>query len=248
MTHPLLEVVALTAGDVKGAASGGADQLELVARPESGGVTPDLDSIKAFRDASALPMRVRLRLRDDYTSTGGELTRLVGLAQTLLDEGIDGFSFGFVSADLDVDVSLTRALGDALGGAPWTFHRAFDQVLNRVRAYRALLDMRGLDGILTAGSARGMEHGVDDLCKEAEADPAVARRVIAGGGLRPEDVPWLARSGVRAFHVGASVRPGRSPRAYVDAGLVRSWRTLVDDSVAAAVAATVTQSTDGGQR
>lgn len=235
MTRPLLEVVALTPGDVKGASAGGADRLELVTRPEMGGLTPDLDSIKAFRDATDLPLRVRLRLREDYTSTGGELARLIGLAQTLSDEGVNGFTFGFVSPDLEIDVSLTRALGDALGGAPWTFHRAIDQVLNRQRAYRALLELRGLDGILTAGSARGMQFGVDELCREVSADPDVARLVIAGGALRAEDVPWLARSGVRAFHVGGSVRPGRSPKAYVDAALVRSWRTLVDDSVAAAL-------------
>lgn len=235
MVRPLLQVVVLTPGDVKGAISGGADRLEVLTRPDLGGLTPDPPAVAEFREASTVPIRVRLRLREDYGSDGGELTRLIGLAQTLRDEGVDGFTFGFVSPDLEVDVSLTRALGDALGGAPWTFHRAIDQVLDRRRGYQALRDLRGLDSILTAGSARGMEFGVDDLCTEASADPALAALLIAGGALRPEDVPWLARSGVRAFHVGSSVRPGRSSKAYVDAGLVRSWRTLVDDSVAAAL-------------
>lgn len=235
MARPLLQVVALTPGDAAGAAAGGADRLEVLARPDVGGLTPDLDVIRAVRAASTLPIRVRLRLRESYGSDGGELARLVGLAQTLTDEGVDGFSFGFVSPDLEVDVSLTRALGDALGGVPWTFHRAIDHVLNRQHAYRAVRDMRGLDSILTAGSARGMEFGVDDLCRDAAADPELAALLMAGGGLRAEDVPWLARAGVRAFHVGASVRPGRSPKAYVDAPLVRSWRSLVDDSVAAAL-------------
>jgi copper homeostasis protein len=231
--RPLLEVVVLTPGDVRGAIEGGADRLEVLAHPEVGGLTPDPTTVAAFREASTVPIRVRLRLREDYGSDGGELTRLIGLAQTLVDEGVDGFSFGFVSPDLEVDVSLTRALGDSLGGAPWTFHRAIDQVLDRRRGYAALRDLRGLDGILTAGSARGMEFGVDELCREAAADPALAVMLIAGGGLRPEDVPWLARAGVRAFHVGSSVRPGRSVKAYVDAGLVRSWRSLVDDAVVA---------------
>lgn len=235
VTRPLLEVVVLQVGDAAGAAAGGADRLELLAHPEIGGTTPDLDTIRAVRAATDLPLRVRLRLREDYTSTGGELTRLIGLGQTLLDEGIDGFTFGFVAPDLDVDLSLTEALAEGLDRAPWTFHRAIDQVLNRARAYRDLLDLPGLDSILTAGSARGVEFGVDELCREAAADRRVASLVIAGGGLRPEDVPWLARAGVRGFHVGTSVRPGGSAKAYVDAGLVRSWRTLVDDAVAAAL-------------
>lgn len=235
MTRPLLQVVALSAGDAAGAAAGGADRIELLARPEMGGITPEIDVVKAMRAATDLPLRVRLRLRESYGSDGGELTRLIGLAQQMVDIGVDGFSFGFVSPDLGVDVSLTRALADALGGTPWTFHRAFDQVLDRRRGYAYLRDVRGMDGILTAGSARGLEFGVDDLCREAAADPALAAVLIAGGGLRAEDVPWLARAGVRGFHVGSSVRPGRSSKAYVDAGLVRSWRTLVDDSVAAAL-------------
>lgn len=210
------------------------DRLEVLARPEAGGLTPALDTVRAIREASHLPIRVRLRLREDYSSTGGELSRLIGLAHELTDEGVDGFVFGFVSPDLDVDVSLTAALAEGLEGAPWTFHRAIDQVLNRRRAYQALRDLPGLDGILTAGSARGTEFGVDDLCSEA-GDPALAAMIIAGGGLRPEDVPWLARAGIRAFHVGTSVRPGRSGKAYVDAALVRSWRTLIDDAVAASL-------------
>jgi copper homeostasis protein len=235
VTAPLLEVVVQQAGDCAGAEQGGADRLEVLTQPDRGGLTPDLATIAAVRAATDLPVRVRLRLRDDWTSTGGELTRLVGLAVTLRDEGVDGFTFGFVAPDLDVDLSLTEALAEGLDGTPWAFHRAFDQVLNRVRGYRDLLGLPGLDGILTAGSARGMEFGLDELCREATHDPAVARLVIAGGGLRPEDVPWLARAGVRTFHVGRSVRPGGSAKAYVDAGLVRSWRTLVDDAVAASL-------------
>ena len=235
MARPLLEVVALSRGDVAGAAQGGADRLELLAHPQRGGLTPELDTIRSVRDATDLPIRVRLRLREDFTSTGGELSRLIGLARTLTAEGVDGFVFGFVSPDLEVDLSLTEALAEGLDAAPWTFHRAIDQVLSRRRAYAMLRDLPGLDGILTAGSARGVEFGVDDLCREATEDPALAPMLIAGGGLRPDDVPWLARAGIRAFHVGSSVRPGRSSKAYVDAALVRSWRTLVDDAVAAAL-------------
>ena len=54
---------------------------------------------------------------------------------------------------------------------------------------------------------------------------------MPGAGLAAEHVPWLVRQGVRAFHVGPQVRPGGSGKAYVDAGYVRSWRTLLDDAM-----------------
>ena len=54
---------------------------------------------------------------------------------------------------------------------------------------------------------------------------------MAGGGLQAEHVPWLARAGVRKFHIGSGARPQGSWKAYVDPGFVRSWRTLIDDAV-----------------
>ena len=77
-----------------------------------------------------------------------------------------------------------------------------------------------------------MDVGYDDLLATAASDPLIAARLMPGGGLAAEHVPWLVREGVRAFHVGRQVRPGGSAKAYVDAGYVRSWRTLVDDAMA----------------
>jgi copper homeostasis protein len=54
---------------------------------------------------------------------------------------------------------------------------------------------------------------------------------MPSGGLVAEQVPWLARAGVRQVQIGEQARPGGSAKAYVDAALVRSWRTLVDDAV-----------------
>ena len=86
--------------------------------------------------------------------------------------------------------------------------------------------------MLTAGSARGVAEGLDDLLARGPRTDEFARRVImAGGGLLPEHVPWLARAGVRAFQIGSAARPLGSAKAYVDADLVRTWRTLIDDAI-----------------
>ena len=93
----------------------------------------------------------------------------------------------------------------------------------------------GLDSVLTAGSPRGVSEGLDDLVQRARADRFARTVIMAGGGLPPEHVPWLARAGVRAFHL-AGRRPRGSWKAYVDADLVRTWRTLIDDAVGRATA------------
>lgn len=205
----------------------------MVAEPDSDGLTPDVATVRALRAASDLPLRVMLRANPGWSTTGSELSRLQGAAHELAAAGADGFLLGFVSPSLEVDIEASLALAGQLDRRPWAFHRAVDQTLDHDRAWRMLRGLPGLDGVLTAGSARGMADGLDDLCARAAADPAVAALAVAGGGLEPEHVPWLVRAGVRAFHIGSRARPAGSWKAYVDAGHVRSWRTLVDDAVAA---------------
>lgn len=232
----LLEVVVLHPRDVGGADEGGADRLSVVADPSSGGLSPEPALVSSICRETDVPVRVMLRLNDGLTTTGGELTRLAGLGEEYLAVGAQGLVFGFLNSDLEVDVEVCGHLAERLAGVPWTFHRAFDSALNTDRAWRRVGRLPGLDAVHSAGSARGMEIGHDELTDRAAADPEVARLLMAGGGLRGEHVPWLVRAGVRQFHVGAAVRPGGSwAKAYVDSGHVRSWRMLLDDAVDRAV-------------
>jgi copper homeostasis protein len=227
---PLLEVVVFHPRDVPGAHEGGADRVFVVDGPESGGLSPEPASVSAVCRETDLPVRVMLRLNDSYTTNGGELARLVGLAESYLAVGAQGVAFGFLDSDLNVDVTVCEHLASALPRVPWTFHRAIDASLETSLAWRQVRRLPGLDAVLSAGSARGLDAGHDELTDRAAADPGVARLLMAGGGLRGEHVPWLVRAGVRRFHVASSVRPGSSWKAHVDAGHVRAWRMLLDDA------------------
>jgi copper homeostasis protein len=228
----LLEVVVLHPRDVLGADEGGADRLFVVADVERGGLSPEPGTLSSICRETDVPVRAMLRLNDGLTTTGGELTRLVGLGEDYLSMGAEGLCFGFLDSDLEVDVEVCGYLADRLPEVPWTFHRAVDSALSTDRAWRRLLGLPGLDAVLSAGSARGLEAGCDELTDRAAADPRVAGLLMAGGGLRGEHVPWLTRAGVRQFHVGSTVRPGGSwTKSYVDAAHVRSWRMLLDDAV-----------------
>jgi copper homeostasis protein len=226
-----LAVAVTRAADVNGAQEGGADLLHLSG---PAGLSPAPVTVsEACREAD-IPVRVLLRLSEGYSTTGGELARLAGLAESYLAAGAAGMLFGFLDADLEIDRAVCTELADRLPGVPWTFDRAFDAALMTDRAWRRVATLRGCDTVVSAGSSRGVEAGAADLVARASADPAVARLLMAGGGMAAEQVPWLARAGVRRFLVGSSTRPGRSDKAYVDARLVRSWRLLVDDAVARA--------------
>lgn len=222
----LLEVICLHENDARRAARGGADRVELVGSMEDGGMSPEPDVVARAVSACGIPVRPMVRLRPGFSTDGGELARLRGLIESYLRVGAEGVVMGFLDPLTAIDLPVMGALAD--GTFRWTFHRAIDATLETDRAWHDLRGLEGLDQVLTAGSPRGVEHGLDDLIRRVRDDPFAARLVMAGGGLAPEHVPWLARAGVRAFHIGGPARPQRSWKAWVDADLVRSWRELLD--------------------
>lgn len=234
----LLEVVALRPVDAERATAGGADALHVCApstdaADDDEAVSLPPADVSAIVRATDVPVRVTLRLSEGFTTSGAEVSRLAGLVTDYLAVGVEGFVFGFLTRDLDVDVDVCARLADELVGAPWTFDRAFDHALDARRAWRTIASLPGLDRVHTAGALLGVGSGLDDLTAMAAADPGFAAAAVATGGLRPEHVPWLLRAGIGGIRVGAAVRPGGSwTKSSVDEGFVRSWRRLLDEPAA----------------
>lgn len=227
----LLEVIALHEHDARRAEDGGADRVELLGTMDEDGLSPEPALVEKVRNSIDIPLRPMVRLRPGFGTDGGEATRLRGLIWSYLDAGADGVVLGFLNGHGDVDTEVIQALVGE-GDWPWTFHRAIDHVLDARRAWQVLPTLPRLDQVLTAGSPRGVEHGLDDLLQTITEVPQAASLIMAGGQLEPEHVPWLVRAGVRSFHIGRRARPQGTYKAWVDAGLVTSWRHLIDTEVA----------------
>lgn len=227
----LLEVIALHEHDARRAEEGGADRIELLGTMDEDGLSPEPALVEKVRNSIDIPLRPMVRLRPGFGTDGGEATRLRGLIWSYLDAGADGVVLGFLNGHGDVDTEVIQALVGE-GDWPWTFHRAIDHVLDARRAWQVLPTLPRLDQVLTAGSPRGVEHGLDDLLQTITEVPQAASLIMAGGQLEPEHVPWLVRAGVRSFHIGRRARPQGAYKAWVDAGLVTSWRHLIDTEVA----------------
>ena len=228
MGTALLEVTVLGPRDVAGADEGGADRLHLVG---DSGLSPEPNLVSATCRESEVPVFVLLRLNDSWTTTGGELTRMVGLAEDYLSCGATGVAFGFLDSDLEIDTTVCEHLATSLPEVPWSFHRAVDASLDPRRSWRRLLTLPGLVSVQSAGSPQGLSVGYDDLLDTAASDPRIAALLMPGGGLLGEHVPWFVQAGVRQFHLGSQARPGATYKSYVDAGHVRSWRLLLDSAV-----------------
>ena len=229
-----LDVVVLHARDAEAATAGGADRLLLGIEPEEGYYSPEPATVSAVVRETDLPVYVVLRTADESPSERPS-GRLVDLGATFLELGARGVAYGFLDRDLEIDREACAQLCRELGGVPWLFH-GFDEALDADHAWRDVRGLPGLESVISAGSTRGLAHGVDELIARAERDPRVAEMLLAGGGLTPELVPWLVRAGVSRFAIGSSARTGRSwTRASVDVDHVRSWRMLLDDALSRAL-------------
>ena len=132
---------------------------------------------------------------------------------------------GFLNAHTEIDVAVvprwSAGAGLRLDLPPRGrfLHLELDRAWRELR--RAARAGPGADRRVGPRGGRGL----DDLVARAGADEFARAVIMAGGGLLPEHVPWLARAGVRAFQIGSAARPLGSAKAYVDADLVRTWRT-----------------------
>jgi len=209
-----LQVRVKSAYEAECAEEGGADRIILMGED---GLSPDPDLVRKVRRATTVHLRVMLRLRGGYTTDGGEMASLKGLAFSALDAGADGFVFGFLNSLSGIDrLACTELAGDDTWG--WTFDRAIDAVLDQDRAWKDLRSLPRLDSVMTAGSAREVEQGLDRLMSEVHRRPPI----IVAGELKPEHVPWLVRAGLTSFFIEDTP---------VTAESVRAWRLLIDEEI-----------------
>lgn len=224
-----LAVVVLHPRDAEGATAGGADRLVLQVDPGAYARSPEPAAVSAVLRETDLPVWVTLH------DPSLPFHRLVALGEQFVELGVAGLAYGFLDEDLAVDRASCAEVCAETGGTPWIL-TGFDETLDTTRAWRDVVDLPGLDSVVTAGSTRGLAHGVEDVITQAQRDPRVAALVTAAGGLTPDVVPWLVRAGVRRFAIGRSARPGGSwTRASVGADHVRSWRMLLDDALSRAL-------------
>jgi len=213
----LLQVQVTTARQALRAAAEGADRLVAVGLHDFGLGSPAPEDVALMRAATDIELRVLLRLRSGFGTDGGELTRFRGLVWSYLQAGADGFQFGFLdeAGQLDGPVMATLL---AEGDWWWTCDNVIDAAFDPAAAWDLLAQLPRLDGVVTGGSARGLEHGLDclvDWCR----DPVKKSLVIAASPT-PDQMPWLLRAGLRQFDVGLMGRE-------VDTVRLASWRRLI---------------------
>ncbi|MDR0285373.1 MAG: hypothetical protein LBI33_10875 [Propionibacteriaceae bacterium] len=242
-----LELAVQDAAGAAVARTAGADRVELCsALSATGGITPTLGLIEAVV-GEGLPVQVLIRCRPGpFVYGAAEVAVMARDAALAIEAGAAGVVFGALTAGNLVDVEAMARVRDAARAAnqaaQFTCHRAMDVVIGAGRAAAAIQTLRelGTTRVLTSGGAATSAAGVAvlrDLVAWAEGD----LEVMAGGGVRPDDIAALAGCGVSAVHlsakastvvVGAAAGPGGGTDNTIDV-----TSPAIAQAAAAAVAA-----------
>ncbi|MCL2783726.1 MAG: hypothetical protein FWD80_07150, partial [Propionibacteriaceae bacterium] len=107
--------------------------------------------------------------------------------------------------DADAVTCLRDATWAAMPGTDISFHRAMDVAIAAGHADASIdiLTSLGITRVLTSGGAERSLDGAPTLAKLVTR-AAGRLQIMAGGGVRPQDVAALAATGVDAVHLSAS--------------------------------------------
>lgn len=225
----LLEVIACTVEDAVEAELGGADRIELCRALMVGGLTPDSMLVRQVMKRAGIPVRVILRETDAPTAYGeADFARIEEHLRHIRDLDIDGLVMGFVRSG-EVE---TQKLERVLTLAPHrrvTFHRAFDEVADRIAALQVLKRYSQVDRVLTNGVDDDPESRRKRLeSLQSAADPEIT--ILAAGGTDEQMLRSLASSSIiREIHVGRAARMPAIHTGPVMRDRVERLRRLIDE-------------------
>ncbi|MDN4613998.1 copper homeostasis protein CutC [Leifsonia sp. F6_8S_P_1B] len=241
----LVEICLDDLSGVGAAERAGADRIELCAALSEGGITPSIGTVAgALQAARRIDVNVLVRQRPgDFVYTAEEVEAMVADIRAMRSlPRADGVALGFVigalAPDGTVDLPATARLAQACGEAPVTFHKAFDQVPDRIAALEQLVSL-GVTRILTSGGAPSALDGAAEL-GELVRRAGDRVTILAGGGVRPANAAEVVRrTGVREVHLRAmeAVPSASSTASVYDTGT----REVTSEAVVAAVVASVSE-------
>ena len=216
----LLEVIACSVADAIEAEKGGANRLEIVRDLQRGGLTPPLELVTQIKQAVALPLRVMLRENESYeTNSAEEIDCVCRAAERFASVGVDGFVLGFLK-DGEVDIELTQRVLACAPEMRATFHHAFEDAKDKLRAVSDIKRLPQVDRILSRGGTDELERRVQRLREYGHAS-APELTILAGGGIDGDAILKIGReTGIREFHVGRAARVNFQVEGDVHASLV----------------------------
>jgi len=201
----LLEICANSYQSAKNAQEAGAHRIELCQELSVGGITPSYGLLKQVIKDIDISVFVLIRPRGgDFVYSEDEFTIMKNNIKLCKDLGSHGIVSGLLNSNNTIDLKRTKELVELSKPLPFTFHRAFDEVVNPKVALEQLIDL-SIERILTSGQQSSAEKGLK-LLEELNEISSGRITILTGGGVNSENANKFKEIGLKEIHASASTQ------------------------------------------
>jgi len=198
----LVEVCANSLESALVAERAGADRIELCSELAVGGLTPSYGLLKAVKEQVSIPVHVLIRPRSgDFSYSDVDFDIMLVDIELCVEMGFDGIVSGALLKDFTLDVERTRRLKVAAANLKFTFHRAFDWVVDPIDTLR-LLEILQVNYILTSGQQKTAYAGIDLLAELKGQSEYV--QIMPGSGINSSNVHLFKKRDFIAVHLSGT--------------------------------------------
>lgn len=199
----MLEIACFEITSAETACQSMADRIEFCADFELGGTTPDFYEFMHLKRNFKTPVYVMIRPKSGpFFYSEAEFVEMKTSIITFREGGADGFVFGILTADNEIDEARNKELIELAGETPCTFHRAFDRTLDLDRSIQTLIKI-GFKTVLTSGGKKSAMEGKEVL-KSLVENYSDKIEILIGGGVRSKNIEELKNfTGGKSFHSSA---------------------------------------------
>ena len=186
-----------------------ADRIEFCADISLGGITPNIEEFKYLKEKYLTPIHVMIRpVGGNFLYSNQEFLQMQNDIQAFSKANVDGFVFGILDENHEVDFEKNKILVDLANGKPCVFHRAIDRTKNIFESTEKIIEL-GFKEILTSGGKNSALQGKENLKKLVE-DYSDDIRILIGGGVRSGNISELKNTTKGNYFHSSAVLPYES--------------------------------------
>ena len=207
-----LEVIATSVEDVKIINQAqNVSRIELCVELEQGGYTPDYDVIKKSCAISTIPIRVITRHQDaDFYYHPEEFEQIKKDIEYIKTTKADGIVVGIITPNKEVDIPHMQELVVLAKPLKVTFHRAFDEIINKQKAIHELHQLN-ISTVLTQGGVTKIMDNLEIFDKLRYHGVEIQ----GGSGVNLDNYQIISKH-CDAIHIGSAARVDHSWAKKID--------------------------------
>lgn len=202
----MLEIACFEITSAEIACESMADRIEFCDDFEKGGTTPDFYEFMHLKRHYQTPVYVMIRPKGGpFFYSDAEFIEMKTSIITFKEGGADGFVFGILTSNNEIDEARNKELIELAGETPCTFHRAFDRTADLEISIQTLIKL-GFKTVLTSGGEKSAMEGKEAL-KSLVQNYSDKIEILIGGGVRSENIEELKKfTGGTSFHSSAILK------------------------------------------